>query len=78
MVELLEKRVKSRFSHRQIQLFPDYTFEEYKQLVVSLLHVPNNAYIDRDYCKIWNEHLKVCSPHELLADISTSVVALWS
>ena len=33
VVELLEKRVKSRFSHRQIHLFNSETFEEYMQVV---------------------------------------------
>jgi len=33
VVELLEKRVKSRFSHRQIHLFNSETFEDYLQVV---------------------------------------------
>ena len=32
VLDLLEKRIKSRFSHRQIYLFNDYTFETYIEL----------------------------------------------
>ena len=32
VLDLLEKRVKSRFSHRQIYLFNDYTFEKYSEM----------------------------------------------
>ena len=38
VVELLEKRVKSRFSHRQIHLFNSETFEEYLQVVRCQFH----------------------------------------
>jgi len=33
VLDLLEKRVKSRFSHRQIYLFNDYSFEKYLEMV---------------------------------------------
>lgn len=32
IVELLEKRVKSRYSHRAILTFPSYSFEEYVEI----------------------------------------------
>lgn len=32
VLDLLEKRIKSRFSHRQIYLFNDYTFERYIEM----------------------------------------------
>ena len=32
VLDLLEKRVKSRFSHRQIYLFNDYSFEKYLEM----------------------------------------------
>lgn len=42
VVELLEKRVKSRFSHRQISLWPMSTdFDDYAQLFVTLLRIPS-------------------------------------
>lgn len=42
VIELLEKRVKSRFSHRQVFLFPNAeSFEEYLQLFGHLLSIPS-------------------------------------
>lgn len=57
-VELLEKRVKSRFSHRQVTMFSDFKFEEYVALFTSLLSLPPNFY-DKAYLRKWNEQLKV-------------------
>ncbi|SPP74513.1 origin recognition complex subunit 4 [Drosophila guanche] len=43
VIELLEKRVKSRFSHRQVFLFPSADhFEEYTKLCQELLSIPSN------------------------------------
>jgi len=43
VIELLEKRVKSRFSHRQVFLFPNSErFEEYVTLCQDLLTLPSN------------------------------------
>lgn len=42
VIELLEKRVKSRFSHRQIFLFPDAdNFKNYLKLFADLLTIPS-------------------------------------
>ncbi|KAL1924385.1 uncharacterized protein VTP21DRAFT_7420 [Calcarisporiella thermophila] len=38
-LELLEKRVKSRFSHRQIYLFPPETLEEFSKIIKNTLEV---------------------------------------
>ncbi|XP_022228744.2 origin recognition complex subunit 4 [Drosophila obscura] len=44
VIELLEKRVKSRFSHRQVFLFPSADqFEEYTKLCQELLSIPSNS-----------------------------------
>ena len=55
-MELLEKRVKSRFSHRQLHIYPDYQFEEYVSLFRTLLQVP--SHVCSDY-KRWNKHIQV-------------------
>ena len=39
-VELLEKRVKSRFSHRQIQFYASYSFDDYMRLFADALTLP--------------------------------------
>ncbi|EDW36253.1 GL17693 [Drosophila persimilis] len=44
VIELLEKRVKSRFSHRQVFLFPSADqFEAYTKLCQELLLIPSNS-----------------------------------
>lgn len=57
-MELLEKRVKSRFSHRQVTLFSDFTFEEYIKLFETMLSLPA-TFENKDYHKRWNDKLKV-------------------
>ncbi|EDW73942.1 uncharacterized protein Dwil_GK21644 [Drosophila willistoni] len=43
VIELLEKRVKSRFSHRQVFLFPNADkFEDYVKLCQELLSIPSD------------------------------------
>ena len=36
-MELLEKRVKSRFSHRQIWFYPPETLDEYRRIIQNAL-----------------------------------------
>jgi len=51
VLESLEKRVKSRFNHRQIEMFPPKTFEEFLEVTKCLL-MPKNA------GKPWNRHIE--------------------
>ena len=39
MIELLEKRVKSRFSHRQIHFLHDFGFDEYMKMASNALQL---------------------------------------
>lgn len=55
--ELLEKRVKSRFSHRQIQLFPQFSFEDYLEIFQSLISLP--AHTGEKFVRDWNDCVKV-------------------
>ncbi|XP_029846730.2 origin recognition complex subunit 4 [Ixodes scapularis] len=41
-IELLEKRVKSRFSHRQLHLFNEFSFEEYLNIIMDHLSLPSD------------------------------------
>ena len=50
VLESLEKRVKSRFNHRQIEMFPPKTFEEFLEVTKCLL-MPKNAG-NFDYLKV--------------------------
>ena len=57
-MELLEKRVKSRFSHRQILLFPLTDFDGYVGLARTLLSLPD-SFEDQQYRRQWQEQLEV-------------------
>ena len=58
VVELLEKRVKSRFSHRQIHLFNNLSFEEYTSVFASSLVLPSDFH-DKTFRKEWNANITV-------------------
>ncbi len=55
---MLEKRVKSRFSHRKVYLFLAYTFEEYVKIFESLLTLPKD-FGDRRFLSRWKDHVEV-------------------
>ncbi|KXJ27989.1 origin recognition complex subunit 4 [Exaiptasia diaphana] len=57
VVELLEKRVKSRFSHRQIHLFNSSSFGEYLEIVRSVLSLPS-TFPNKKFQKTWNDELE--------------------
>ncbi|XP_067630466.1 origin recognition complex subunit 4 [Eurosta solidaginis] len=64
VIELLEKRVKSRFSHRQIFLFPSAsTFEKYVDLFELLLSIPNEKKLKQIAERV--SHLKMFNSTEL-------------
>ena len=58
-MELLEKRVKSRFSHRQIHLFNSETFEDYLEIVRYQVNCFIFISIKRD--EQCNQHFFACS-----------------
>lgn len=41
VLESLEKRVRSRFNHRQIEVFPPHDFKDYQEVVQALLSPPD-------------------------------------
>jgi len=60
VIELLEKRVKSRFSHRQIHIFPKYSFKEYLTYATTILSMPTSArlFADQKFAKKWNSDVQ--------------------
>ncbi len=58
MIELLEKRVKSRFSHRQIHIFNKLTFEQYVEKFCEILSLPA-SFKPKDVATQWNKHVEV-------------------
>uniref|UniRef100_A0AAQ6AAE9 Origin recognition complex subunit 4 n=1 Tax=Amphiprion ocellaris TaxID=80972 RepID=A0AAQ6AAE9_AMPOC len=57
VLELLEKRVKSRFSHRQIHLLSSFGFSEYLQTVRTQLSLPDD-FTDRGFAQDWNSSIQ--------------------
>ncbi|CAF90834.1 unnamed protein product, partial [Tetraodon nigroviridis] len=53
VLELLEKRVKSRFSHRQIHLLSSPTFPQYLERVRARLSLPRD-FPDGQFARDWN------------------------
>ncbi|XP_026217196.1 origin recognition complex subunit 4 [Anabas testudineus] len=53
VLELLEKRVKSRFSHRQIHLLSSLTFSQYLERVRAQLSLPG-SFPDSKFAQDWN------------------------
>ncbi|XP_050388384.1 origin recognition complex subunit 4 [Patella vulgata] len=62
VIELLEKRVKSRFSHRQIHVFNALSYKDYCTVCRNLLSL-SDQFPDKTFAKTWNHHIK-----ELLQD----------
>ncbi|KAI8086083.1 origin recognition complex subunit 4 C-terminus-domain-containing protein [Halteromyces radiatus] len=56
-LDLLEKRVKSRFSHRQIYLFPPATFGDFVEIARETLIVPEGL-VDQDFTEKFNQAVK--------------------
>ncbi|KAM4560205.1 origin recognition complex subunit 4 isoform 1-T2 [Odontesthes bonariensis] len=57
VLELLEKRVKSRFSHRQIHLLSSLTFAQYLERVRAQLSLPED-FPDLKFAQEWNAGIK--------------------
>lgn len=60
VLELLEKRVKSRFSHRQIHLLSSFSFTQYVEAFGSQLSLPQD-FPDPKFSAEWNHSItKLC------------------
>ncbi|XP_048237832.1 origin recognition complex subunit 4-like [Haliotis rufescens] len=57
VIELLEKRVKSRFSHRQIHLFNTHGFYDFSQMCTSYLSLTPGE-LDATVTEPWNTHVQ--------------------
>eukprot|EP00794_Sanderia_malayensis_P003653 gene3653-4170_t len=57
IVELLEKRVKSRYSHRSILTFSSIDFEEYLEMLRAMLKLPSD-FKDSNYKERWNYNVQ--------------------
>ncbi|NP_001081561.1 origin recognition complex subunit 4 [Xenopus laevis] len=68
VMELLEKRVKSRFSHRQIHLLNSFSFSQYQQIFQEKLSLPA-SFPDSQFAEKWNESIKSLVESKLVEDV---------
>ncbi|XP_078721711.1 origin recognition complex subunit 4 isoform X2 [Lampetra fluviatilis] len=68
VLELLEKRVKSRFSHRQIHVFPCPEFDDYVAAFCQTLTLPQ-AFPDVAFAKSWNDSVQMLSENQAVREV---------
>ncbi|XP_059162417.1 origin recognition complex subunit 4-like [Physella acuta] len=68
VIELLEKRVKSRFSHRQLHLFNKLTLHEYRELCKSYLYLPAD-FPSTELMEAWNTNINTVLDEVSVKDI---------
>ncbi|NXX84450.1 ORC4 protein, partial [Urocolius indicus] len=68
ILELLEKRVKSRFSHRQIYLMNSFGFKQYVKIFKEQLSLPAE-FPDEPFARKWNHNVQNLSEDKAVQDI---------
>ena len=77
VTELLEKRVKSRFSHRQIFLFYDNNFDARMALLQDSLSIPEDTdELDETFIQHWNKQIKSLCLDKKMKDIMNKFFSL--
>ncbi|KAM4667724.1 origin recognition complex subunit 4 isoform 2-T3 [Amazona ochrocephala] len=68
VLELLEKRVKSRFSHRQIYLMNSFDFKQYIMIFKKQLALPAE-FPDESFAQKWNTNVQHLSEDKIVQDV---------
>ncbi|XP_012885733.1 PREDICTED: origin recognition complex subunit 4 isoform X2 [Dipodomys ordii] len=68
ILELLEKRVKSRFSHRQIHLMNSFGFPQYIKIFKEQLSLPAE-FPDKLFAEKWNENVQRLSEDRSVQEV---------
>ncbi|XP_029304958.1 origin recognition complex subunit 4-like [Cottoperca gobio] len=68
VLELLEKRVKSRFSHRQIHLLNNPTFTQYLERVQTQLSLSDD-FPDNKFSRDWNASIETLCEDKSVAEV---------
>ncbi|KAF6361935.1 origin recognition complex subunit 4 [Rhinolophus ferrumequinum] len=68
ILELLEKRVKSRFSHRQIHLMNSFGFPQYLKIFKEQLSLPAE-FPDKLFAEKWNENVQCLSEDKNVREV---------
>ncbi|NXT24112.1 ORC4 protein, partial [Syrrhaptes paradoxus] len=68
ILELLEKRVKSRFSHRQIYMKNSFDFKQYIRIFKEQLSLPDE-FPDESFAQKWNNNVQHLSEDKTVQDM---------
>nr|XP_019838901.1 PREDICTED: origin recognition complex subunit 4 [Bos indicus] len=68
ILELLEKRVKSRFSHRQIHLMNSFSFPQYLKIFKEQLSLPS-VFPEEIFAEKWNENVQSLSEDRSVKEV---------
>ncbi|XP_037768249.1 origin recognition complex subunit 4 isoform X2 [Chelonia mydas] len=68
ILELLEKRVKSRFSHRQIYLLNSFDFKQYLKIFKEQLYLPAE-FLYKPFTQKWNKNVQSLSEDRTVQDV---------
>ncbi|CAG2231926.1 ORC4 [Mytilus edulis] len=68
VIELLEKRVKSRFSHRQVYFLNNYSYENFCDICMSYLKIESKP-VRCDFIKEWNKQVEKLSKDGTVRDV---------
>ncbi|XP_043361040.1 origin recognition complex subunit 4 isoform X3 [Dermochelys coriacea] len=68
ILELLEKRVKSRFSHRQIYLLNSFDFKQYLKIFKEQLSLPTE-FLYKPFTQKWNKNVQSLSEDRTVQDV---------
>ncbi|XP_031446641.1 origin recognition complex subunit 4 isoform X4 [Phasianus colchicus] len=68
ILELLEKRVKSRFSHRRIYLMNSFAFKQYLRIFKEQLSLPAE-FPDKVFAQKWNSNIQLLSEDRTVQDV---------
>ncbi|XP_032067530.1 origin recognition complex subunit 4 isoform X3 [Thamnophis elegans] len=66
ILELMEKRVKSRFSHRQIYLMNSFDFKTYLNICKEQLSLPPE-FPEKSFIQKWNRHIQMLASNNITA-----------
>ncbi|XP_074403954.1 origin recognition complex subunit 4 isoform X4 [Zonotrichia albicollis] len=72
ILELLEKRVKSRFSHRQIYLLNSFDFKQYMKIFKKQLSLPAE-FPDESFAQKWNKNVQLLSEDRAVQGVLQSL-----
>jgi origin recognition complex subunit 4 len=76
VLDLLEKRVRSRFSHRQIFVLPPGTVDDFTRIAINALTIDHNFDMAKSKISAFNEHVNDLAIHPDFVKVTKRVFEL--